>query len=84
MSKLEKILDIASKAYASDKVEIWTNSYIAKGTLLKEEGKTIEGIITLIDAQIYPLFSSECYSGCENLTWLNIFEDQIISFSVLK
>ncbi|OGI22601.1 MAG: hypothetical protein A2287_07475 [Candidatus Melainabacteria bacterium RIFOXYA12_FULL_32_12] len=84
-SKLEKIFEIANQTYNVDKLEVWTDSYVARGNLLNEPGKTVEGIVTLIDVDVYPIFSEcECSGGSVSRTWLNIFEDQIISFTFTK
>ncbi|EKE03870.1 MAG: hypothetical protein ACD_20C00135G0009 [uncultured bacterium] len=84
-SKLERIFEIASQTYNVDKLEVWTESYVARGTLLNEPGKAVEGIVTILDAEVYPIFNEcECAGGSISRTWLNIFEDQIISFTFTK
>lgn len=83
--KLQNIIEIANQANAADLIEIWTNSYIARGSLLKDTDRTFEGVVTLMGVEIYPILSEcECSDGKIDREWLNIFEDQIISFTVIK
>jgi len=79
-AKISLISNISSNA---DKIEIWTETFVVRGNLLKE--KTVDGIVSVVNAEIYPIFNEcECSEGSIERPWLNIFEDKIISFTILK
>lgn len=82
--KLKKVIEVSDLAH-SDYVEVWTPTFKAVGSLFKEEGKTYEGLITLSNVKVYPLFHEEHKESCFTVErdWLNIFEDKIIAFTVL-
>jgi hypothetical protein len=85
MAKLKKVLELAEKA-GSEKIEIWTSSFIATGDLFQDKDRLEKGIVTLQNAKVTSILhkcDSEC--GCDKLfEWLNIFEDQIIAFTIIK
>ena len=83
--KLEKIIAIAQQAKDSDFTEIWTPTYIARGYLVKDKNQIVDKVVTLKNVQIFPIFD-ECETSTDgiNREWLNIFEDQIISFTIIK
>ncbi len=82
--KQRKIIEISNQAN-TDEIELWTNSFKARGILLKDLVKATEGVVTLINARIIPIFSD---SGCVNEVivqdWLNVFEEQIIAFTAIR
>lgn len=82
MSKLQKIIDIAELT-GSEEVEVWTNSFKVMGTLLKDKSRIEKGIISIQNPIISPhLIENECTDTAYD--WLNIFEDQIIAFTIVK
>ncbi len=83
MSKrLEKIIKIAEEA-GSEEIEIWTNSFKAMGTLFKDKERIEKGIVSIQNPIISPLFvENECTDTTYD--WLNVFEDQVIAFTVVK
>lgn len=81
-SKLEKILEIAEQA-DSNQIEIWTDSFKVMGTLFKDKERIANGIISLENPIISPLLV-ECECTDSMYDWLNVFEDQIIAFTVVK
>jgi len=82
MTKLEKIIEIADQA-ASTQIEVWTNSFKVMGTLLRDKSRIEKGIISLENPIISPLLV-ECEGTDSMYDWLNIFEDQVIAFTILK
>lgn len=81
MSKLTKIIEI-SELTNSDKISIWTNSFKVSGKLYKDKEKLEKGIVSIESPSIKPFLP-----GCEPESthdWLNIFEDQIIAFTIIK
>lgn len=81
-NKIKKIFKIAEDA-GSTEIEVWTNSFKAMGTLLKDEERIEKGIVSLKNPIISPLFiENECTDSTYD--WLNIFEDQIIAFTVVR
>ncbi|HSA07590.1 MAG TPA: hypothetical protein P5556_10485 [Candidatus Gastranaerophilales bacterium] len=82
MSKLKKIIEIAEQAN-SEEIEVWTNTFKAMGTVLKDENRIAKGIVSLKNAIVSPLFiENECTDT--SYEWLNIFEDQVIAFTIVK
>ena len=82
MSKLKKIIDIATQAQATE-IEIWTNSFKVMGCLFNDKERIEKGIVTLQNAIVSPLFVEvECADT--RYDWLNIFEDQVIGFTIVK
>lgn len=82
MAKLEQIIKIAEEA-GSQEVEIWTNSFKAMGTLYKDQNRLEKGIISLKNPIVSPLFIESEFADTQ-YDWLNIFQDQIIAFTVVK
>jgi len=83
--KLKKVVDITNKAN-SDEIEVWTETFRAKGKLCKDAEKLVEGIVSLENVKLYSYL--EVYE-CESedyfeYDWLNIFEDKIIAFVAFK
>jgi hypothetical protein len=86
MSKLDKVIEIAEKA-GSQKIEIWTASFKAEGTLHKE--KVEKGIVSLENAVVSSLIGvcncgDDCTCKGNQYEWFNLFEDQITGFSIIK
>lgn len=89
--KLDSIIEIANKADHSDKIEVWTKSFVASGTLIKDYDKITEGVLSLKDVSL-DTFIEECTCGNASCNcgegvqrdWLNIFEDKIIGFTLFK
>ena len=84
--KLAKVIQIARMAENAEEVVIMTDAFKARGKLFKDQSKAVEGVITLTDATICPHFDvCECKnSGNSHHEWLNIFEENIIAFTVIK
>ena len=90
-SKLEKIIKIVEQAGAT-KVTVWTESFKATGTVVKEESKIVKDIVTLKGVTVSSLFyeyeneesEEEVFEELAHYDWLNIFEDKIISFTAVK
>lgn len=82
MSKVSKIIEIADQA-KSTQVEIWTSSFKVMGTLFKDKDRLEKGIVSIQNPIVSPLLV-ECECTDSMYDWLNIFEDQIIAFTVVK
>ncbi|MEI7474391.1 MAG: hypothetical protein WCK67_06385 [bacterium] len=82
--KFEKILKIADVAHSS-RIELWTPTFKAVGVLYKSDDKVVDGLVTLTNVKVYPLFSENGESTCLSVDrdWLNIFEDKVIAFTVI-
>ncbi len=94
MNICEKIYKLAKESNDTDKIIIFTNSFKVYGTLYGGENKE-KDILTLQDAMICDSFDDcdfgdncscdEC--GCNDYPsydWLNITNDNIVAFSLLK
>lgn len=81
-TKVEKIIKIA-ECTGSSKIEVWTTSFKVEGTLLTDEDKIAKGIVSIINPIIHPLLGNEVESELK-YEWLNIFEDEIIAFTIVK
>lgn len=82
--KRETILYVAQDAGEANKVIVWTNSFRAEGTLFKDKENFERNVITLMDAHICNPFEKCTCEGRSTIKWLNIFEDEVISFSVVQ
>lgn len=94
MNISEQILKLAQESNNAEKIIIFTDSFKVYGRLYTEKSRE-KGIITLQDAMICDAFDDcdfgendscdEC--GCEDYPsydWLNIIDEKIIAFSLLK
>ena len=84
--KLAKVIQIAQMAEDAEEIIIMTDAFKARGKLFKDKSKAIEGVVTLTDATICPHFEAcECKTSVNTQhEWLNIFEENIIAFTVIK
>lgn len=82
MSKLNKIIEIAEMS-GSEEIEIWTNSFKAMGTLFKDKSRIEKGIVSLQNPIVSPLFVEDVCADTK-YDWLNIFEEQVIAFTIVK
>lgn len=82
--RLQKVINISEHAHSSQ-VEIWTNTFKATGSLFKRDNEIVEGVVTLKNAKVYPIFNEDSKCSCTSVEreWLNIFEDKIIAFTVI-
>ncbi len=83
MNKTERILKIAKEANESDRIIVFVNSFKIVGHLHKESEMHEKGILTLKDATVCnSLENFECTFSHHTYKWLNVFEDEIIAFSI--
>ncbi|MFA6988877.1 MAG: hypothetical protein WC197_02305 [Candidatus Gastranaerophilaceae bacterium] len=84
--KLAKVIQIAQMAENAEEIIIMTDAFKARGKLIKDKSKTVEGVVTLTDATICPHFDiCECKKSLNSKhEWLNIFEENIIAFTIIK
>lgn len=88
--KLSKLIAISDAAKDARNIEIWTDSFVAKGKLFKDKSKVQEEVVTLQDAIIMSAFvackcdndNCNCHGEAFKYEWLNIFEDKIVAFSI--
>ena len=83
MNKIEKIMEIAKEADDAERIIVFTNSFKVVGSILKKSDMISKGILTLTGATVCnALENFECTFSHHVYDWLNIFEEQIIAFSV--
>ena len=83
MNKTEQILEIAKNADNAERIILFTSSFKVVGKLLKKSDMISKGILTLTGATICSTLENfECTFSHHRYDWLNIFEDEIIAFSV--
>jgi len=83
MNKTEKIMEIAKEADESERIIVFTASFKVVGKLLKKSDMISKGILTLTNATVCnALENFECNFSHHVYDWLNIFEEQIVAFSV--
>jgi len=83
MNKTEKILKIAKEAGNADRVIVFVNSFKIVGHLYQESDMIEKGILTMQNATVCnSLENFECTFSHHTYKWLNIFEDEIIGFSI--
>ena len=83
MNKVESIMKIAQNVDNSDKIILFSKSFKVVGTIVKESDMISKGILTLRNATVCnSLENFECSFSHHVYKWLNIFEDEIIAFSI--
>ena len=83
MNKTEKIIEIAKDANDSYGIIVFTASFKVVGTIVKDSDMISKGILTLKNATICnALENFECSFSHHVYDWLNVFEDEIIAFSI--
>lgn len=95
--KLNQILKVA-KDLQNPELCLLTADYKIEGNLLQDEKKILPGVVTLQDVRVYCLSKQEIVLSekainpitkavnavkSDKYEWLNVFEDQIIAFSLL-
>ena len=84
MNKVEKILDIAKKIEETNKIIVFTHSFKALGTIVTESDMNSKGVLTLRNAFICSSFENfDCTISHHSYEWLNLFEEQIVAFSII-
>ncbi len=83
MNKTEKIIEIANDANDADRIVVFTSSFKVVGMIYKKSDMISKGILTLTNATICnSLENFECTFSHHKYEWLNLFEDEIVAFSV--
>ena len=83
MNKTEKIMEIAKEADDSERIIVFTTSFKVVGNILKKSDMISKGILTLTNATVCnALENFECTFSHHVYDWLNIFEEQIVAFSI--
>jgi hypothetical protein len=85
VDKLKRILDIYELTPNAKEVVIFTSAFKARGKLLTDKRKIKDELVTLTDAVICPHFEKcQCEENAHYLEWLNIFDKDILAFSILS
>lgn len=81
---LERIYKASDMANGIKDIVVFTQSFKAYGTIVKDHKDSLKNILTLKDASICHHFD-ECSCNIESpkYEWLNINEEKIIAFSIL-
>ena len=81
---LEKIYKAIKMTGRIKDIVVFTKSFKAYGTVVKDKKENLKDILTLKDATICHHFD-ECSCNIESpkYEWLNINEEKIIAFSIL-
>jgi len=83
-NKVKKIFEIFELVQNPKEIIIFTQAFKVKGTLITDKNKLKDEVITLMDAVICPHFEKcQCEDAAKYVEWLNIFEEDIIAFSVV-
>lgn len=95
MSKRARLLnEIYDMTQDPKGIIIFTSAFKAKGSLLRDDMKRKDGVITLQDATVCNHFydctcdectceNAECQEGIQCYKWLNIIEKEVIAFSII-
>ena len=88
MNNIEKIIHIAEKIEERTeqkmKIIVFTHSFKALGNLVTESDMISKGILSLQNAIICSSFENfDCTTAHHSYEWLNLFEDQIVAFSII-
>ena len=81
---LDRIYKASDMSGGVKDIVVFTQSFKASGTLVKDHRENLKNILTLKDATICHHFD-ECSCNIESpkYEWLNINEEKIIAFSIL-
>ncbi len=83
--KIKRIFEIYEISHNPKEVVIFTSAFKTKGKLLIEKSKIKDDIITLMDAVVCPHFENcQCEENPQYIEWLNIFDKDIIAFSIIS
>lgn len=83
--KLKRIFEIYELSQNPKEVVIFTSAFKTRGKLLIDKNKIKDDLITLMDAVICPHFEKcQCEETAQYIEWLNIFEKDIIAFSIVS
>jgi hypothetical protein len=84
VDKMKKIFDIYEMTENPREVIIFTKAFKARGKLLADKTKVQDDIVTLTDAVVCnPYEKCQCEEHAIYYEWLNIFDKDIIAFSVV-
>ena len=79
------IFEIYELTPNAKEIVIFTSAFKTRGKLLTDKNKVKDELITLMDAVICPHFEKcQCEENAQYLEWLNIFEKEILAFSILS
>ncbi len=84
VDKTKRLFEIYELAKDPKEVIIFTEAFKVRGKLLTDKTKIKDDIITLMDAVICPPFEKcQCEDKAQYHEWLNIFDKEIIAFSIV-
>lgn len=84
VDKTKRLFEIYELTNNPKEVIIFTAAFKARGKLLADKMKIKDDIITLTDAVVCPPFEKcQCEEQAQYHEWLNIFDKEIIAFSVV-
>lgn len=82
--KIRKILDVSKMAGDEKEIVVWTEAFKVKGKLFTDMNKMEEGVVTLQDAIVCRHFEDcQCEEQSHYYKWVNLFEEQVIGFSII-
>ncbi|MDD3419598.1 MAG: hypothetical protein PHE78_03235 [Candidatus Gastranaerophilales bacterium] len=85
VDKMKRIFEIYELSENPKEVVIFTKAFKARGILLSDKEKVLDEVITLKDAVVcQPFDKCQCEEHAQYHEWLNIFDKDIIAFSVLS
>lgn len=85
VDKTKRLFEIYELAKDPKEVIIFTAAFKARGELLTDKTKIKDEVITLIDAVVCPPFEKcQCEEQAQYHEWLNIFDKEIIAFSIVS
>ena len=85
VDKSKRLFEIYDLSKEPKEVIVFTESFKARGKLLTDKLKMKDDIITLMDAVVCPPFEKcQCEEQAQYHEWLNIFDKEIIAFSIIS
>lgn len=85
VDKMTRILEIYELSTEAKEVVVFTASFKARGKLLTDKSKLKDDLVTLVDAVVCsPLEKCQCESTAQYFEWLNIFDKDILAFSIIS
>lgn len=82
--KIKRIFEIYELSENPKEIVIFLENFKVRGKLFTDKSKIKDDVITLTDAVVCSHFDKcQCEETAKYYEWLNIFDKEIIAFSVL-
>ena len=85
VDKIKRLFEIYELSENPKEIIIFTGAFKVRGKLFTDKNKLKDDIVTLTDAVVCPPFEKcQCEEQAQYYEWMNIFDKEIIAFSVVS